>query len=581
MTAVFPPAESFTDTRPAWNFSWLTPTRCRLILALVLLAGILGHINYLHHSPADLSGDEAQYWDWSRNLDWSYYSKGPLVALIIRASTSIFGNTMPAVRYPAIALGVATSIITYLLTKKLFNSERLALGAVLLNHLVPMFIAGSILMTIDPPMFLCWALATYFAAIALFPNHNPPHAGGERSAAPGRSPYLPWILVGTAMGLGFLAKYAAPLWYLGLILFLILNHSLTRHLKGLLTALLITALFTTPVIIWNAQHHWVSLHHVAHQTGAAGGSLKKGNFLELIASQIGVIGPILAVMMFAAILHTFRQPKPHSSPREGRGGVRGETSTDNPSTSSPNLPQLLYLTSLGLTFLTLTLLISFFTKVQVNWPAPAYFTLLILTAHFLATRLHSKQTWRPWRMWFYGTIAMALIATPILHDPSLLFSPIRKTNTLLGTKIDPALIDVIYKLRGWQTLGNHLSTELAKHPDAIILTDDYMQAAEAAFYTNGQPKTYYAGSYYAEAKRFTQYDMWPDRDLARPELKGKTVIFLGKGGPFPPDIQNAFKEVKPLPDLDIIVRGVKVKTFRTWICTNFKGMTRPSGPSSF
>jgi len=35
---------------------------------------------------------------------------------------------------------------------------------VLLNHLVPMFIAGSLLMTIDSPLFFCWGLATWLTA---------------------------------------------------------------------------------------------------------------------------------------------------------------------------------------------------------------------------------------------------------------------------------------------------------------------------------------------------------------------------------------------------------------------------------
>src|SRR5262249_34736866 len=130
--------------QPAWDLAWLTPTRCRLILVLVLGLGVGFHIHYLlDNCPIDLSPDEAQYWDWSRHLDLSYYSKGPLIAYIIRASCAIFGNTMQAVRYPALLLGVGTSLVTYLLTRKLFGSERLALGAVLLFHFVPMFIAGS------------------------------------------------------------------------------------------------------------------------------------------------------------------------------------------------------------------------------------------------------------------------------------------------------------------------------------------------------------------------------------------------------------------------------------------------------
>ena len=53
------------------------------------------------------------------------------------------------------------------------------------------------------------------------------------------------------------------------------------------------------------------------------------------------------------------------------------------------------------------------TKVQLNWPAPAYFTLLILTTWFIATRLRDKQTWRPWRWWFYGTIQLGLESTDL------------------------------------------------------------------------------------------------------------------------------------------------------------------------
>src|SRR3954462_605889 len=94
----------------AWKLRWLTPPRCRIILVALLLLGGVAQVRYLNHAcPLDLSGDEAQYWDWSRRLDWSYFSKGPLVAYVIRASCAMFGETMPAVRYPAVAFGLGTS----------------------------------------------------------------------------------------------------------------------------------------------------------------------------------------------------------------------------------------------------------------------------------------------------------------------------------------------------------------------------------------------------------------------------------------------------------------------------------------
>ena len=85
----------------------LTPFRCRCIFAVLMVLNFYSSWHYLTHScPIDLSGDEAQYWDWSRHLDLSYYSKGPMVAYIIRASCALLGDNMPAVRLPALIFAV-------------------------------------------------------------------------------------------------------------------------------------------------------------------------------------------------------------------------------------------------------------------------------------------------------------------------------------------------------------------------------------------------------------------------------------------------------------------------------------------
>src|SRR5262245_30331507 len=86
----------------------------RLLTALLICAAAVARLVYLA-SPAalDLAPDEAHYWDWSRHLDWSYYSKGPLVAWLIRAgcelagawSQQLVGSEMLAVRLPAVLCG--------------------------------------------------------------------------------------------------------------------------------------------------------------------------------------------------------------------------------------------------------------------------------------------------------------------------------------------------------------------------------------------------------------------------------------------------------------------------------------------
>ena len=539
-----------------WNFLWLTPARCRLILAALIGFGFVSHLIYLtDNCPIDLSGDEAHYWDWSRRLDISYYSKGPLVAWLIRASCAVFGDVMWAVRLPALILAAGTTLLTYWLARRMFDSDRVALGAVALTHLVPMFVAGSLLMTIDPPFYFCWAAATCLAVKAIF----------DRSA-------WAWPAVGAVIGIGFLAKYAALLWFVGLAIYLLLarrkffrisgeSESADRSSSatGFFTALGVAMLFTIPVIFWNARNGWVSLGHVAKQTGATGGGFDPLHPLEVVGSQIGVVGPTFAVLMIAAVLWVIR------SNRESRD------------------PRAIFLLCIGLPFFTVVFLASFFAKIQVNWPAPTYFTLTILTAGFISTRMSSSQTWRRWRGWVWATVVIGLLLTPLAHDMSRLYPWLSKLNAALGTsKKDPITarkFDPTVKLRGWEELGLRVSIELQSlAPGGLVMAEDYQTASQLAFYVQGQPNTFAIGSYYqrpTERKRWSQFDLWPDRALDQPALIGRDAIYVGFGTQGK-DLAHAFASVERLQELKIVVRGVEVRSFRLWRCKGFKGMTRPA-----
>src|SRR5262249_39585728 len=58
-------------------------------LTLVLGALTLARIAALSGSVVDLFPDEAQYWAWSREWAFGYFSKPPLLAWVIAAATAI------------------------------------------------------------------------------------------------------------------------------------------------------------------------------------------------------------------------------------------------------------------------------------------------------------------------------------------------------------------------------------------------------------------------------------------------------------------------------------------------------------
>ena len=554
------PPPLLTPSRPAWKLDWLTPARCRGIFVVLIVLGFLGHLRYLlNDCPIDLSGDEAQYWDWSRALDWSYYSKGPLVACIIRASCKAFGDQMWAVRLPALLLATATTVLTYWLTLKLFKSDRLALGVVLLNHIVPLFVVGSLLMTIDPPYFFCWGLASAFLALA---------ALDEKRWA--------WVGIGLAMGMGTLAKYGMLLWPIGMFIFLLADRDSRKWVRTIwpYLSVVIGLVFLTPPIVWNMRHDWVTFKHVARQTGAAKqDQWFNGNFWGLVGSQLGVLGPALAVILGGAIVYALGRQRWLSEEHRTLNiddRTPNELSADDATRQARAVVLLLWM---GLPVLVICFAGSVRSKMQVNWPAAAYFSWMILAGYFLSTRLTSIATWKPWRMWFWGAAVFGAIFTPIGHDTSLLYPLSPLINRFNKKRMDDGqVLDLTAKLKGWKQLGRRVSRDLAQMPGAFVIGEDYQKTAELAFYVNDQPKTYCIGAYITkieDRKRRTQYDEWPDRSLNKPELRGHDAIYVGYKND---DLINAFASVEELPEETILERGYKVRRFKIYRCRGFRGL---------
>src|SRR5579871_3650657 len=150
------------DERPGRKYRMMVtnpvPTRFgrgkwgwRIGAGLLVLASAGLHLGYLaYHCPLDLAPDEAHYWDWSRHLDWSYYSKGPLIAYLIRAgcvlagswSHWLTGSEMLAVRLPAVVCGSLLLVSLYVLTCQVFQRAALATAVVAVALTLPVLSAG-------------------------------------------------------------------------------------------------------------------------------------------------------------------------------------------------------------------------------------------------------------------------------------------------------------------------------------------------------------------------------------------------------------------------------------------------------
>src|SRR3954470_942366 len=87
-----------------------------LVLTAVRLLG-------LRFSVVDLFFDEAQYWAWSRELAFGYFSKPPLLAWIIAAAEHICGSSEACIRAPAPLFYFGTSLLVYATARELYNPQ--------------------------------------------------------------------------------------------------------------------------------------------------------------------------------------------------------------------------------------------------------------------------------------------------------------------------------------------------------------------------------------------------------------------------------------------------------------------------
>ena len=172
-------------------------TRRTVIALLALLAC---RLIALYATGLELFYDEAQYWAWSRHLDFGYFSKPGMVAWLIAGTTAVCGDGAACVRLSAPLVHALTAFAVFALGARLYDA-RVGFWSALGYALMPAVSLSSLLITTDVPLLLFWTLGLL--------------AGHRLIAAPSAGTAVAY---GLAVALGLNAKYAMA--YLPLLSFL-------------------------------------------------------------------------------------------------------------------------------------------------------------------------------------------------------------------------------------------------------------------------------------------------------------------------------------------------------------------------
>jgi hypothetical protein len=214
------------------------------ILVYIALATVIAHV--LTAGRYGFHRDELATLDDARHLAWGYVAYPPITPFFGRLSLILFGTSLRGFRFFAALVQAIAVVLTGLMARELGGRRGAQLVAAVAA--VPFCLAGGALMQYVSFDYLCWVLVAYFMLRLL-------KSGDPRW----------WLGVGSAIGLGMMAKYTMVFFVAGVVAGVLLTDA-RRYLKSkwLWYGVALSLLIFLPNLIWQARHHFISLDFLQH-----------------------------------------------------------------------------------------------------------------------------------------------------------------------------------------------------------------------------------------------------------------------------------------------------------------------------
>jgi 4-amino-4-deoxy-L-arabinose transferase-like glycosyltransferase len=480
-------------------------------LALLLFGLLFIRLIVLFTAPWGLHGDEAQYWAWSQDLAYGYFSKPPMIAWVIAATTSVFGQAEWAVRLAAPFLHFATSLMIFLAARRFFDA-RVGFWAATTYALMPSVWLSSFIMSTDATLLICWAVALHAWACL---------RDGEGW---GRV-----VQLGLALGFGLLSKYAMAFMVPILVAAVLFDGPSRRALLGVKGFVIagIAAALLAPNLMWNAANDFATISHTAENANLGRDLFNPEEVFQFWGDQLGVFGIVPFPLLLIALVSAFRG----NLPRPARW--------------------LAALSALPLIAITLEALLS---RANANWAVTAYVAGPILVALW-ATQSSKRLAWLKW-----GLVAQTAI--------SLFVGGMAATERSVDAV---GLTNSVKRLRAWPETMSLIQARLAKDEYAFVVADNRLVFYDLYYY--GAERDRLDGTKLAMWSLNASPAHHANLTLALPDTD-QPVLLISYHHNYDKYFREDFATLEALPPIKVDLGRGKIRDLKIWRGTGYRKTTR-------
>ena len=499
-----------------------TQTFTKLQYLLLGVSILLTVLRFFYLGRIELLPEEGYYWNYGSHLAAGYIDHPPMVGILIRAGTALFGINEFGVRIFGFIISLLTAFVISALHKKIFGRTGATIAAALALQ-APYVMGAGFFMSPDALLGLTWIMAVYYLYEILVEEQ------------PDR-----WVRLGITVGVGLLSKYTVVLLGIPTVIFMLVDPK-SRKLfgcKGPYLAAIIALGIFSPVIFWNITHEFKSFAFQSTRRVAEA----KEFYLHRLILDMGLL--LLPTTLFA--------------------GIVGICKTSQSRVRLFAAVFVFFPTSIFIFF-------SLTHETKVNWTGPGLLLLIPFAAWWLQhlERNGIETNCSQWLTASAKSIALGLLIVCCLTFQYLGF----------GFPLVP-YGEKLHRILGWRSMTRAVIGEaqtvqvMTGDIPVIVGMDKHFISANYSFYQqvflNGAAP-YQVGSRNIVGEPSLMWDIWSPSA----QFIDKTILLVAKNEADISDqrVESFFNHLDPIKTFPLETRGRKTKTYFMRVGYKYKGST--------